>query len=737
MTIAGDELHPEAITSGWLANLYEHASGGWLTLFAIDRVTGARSTEWHRVDDLDGLTDKAHALATTCCVWFGVATRAERLVGKRGGAEHCVEVPALWVDLDVAGDVHAQTNLPPTLDAAMLILDRFPLEPTAVIDSGHGLQAWWFLDEPAAADDVADMLDRWRVTWDRVSGSYHVDNVFDLPRIMRVPGTWNRKTDPRLVEVLSVDYSRRYGLGEIVDLLDEVPLPEPRALPPTKWTGNEGLPGQVFNNTVTAHQVLTRLGFIEHHRDSDGTHYTRPGKDLRDGSSVTVYDEDGHATVWSDTVASQWPGVEVRRPYDAFGLYAAMNHGADFHAAASELEREGFGTLAPSEIDLESLLAPTVEVVEDAPPALMQIRWVDTYLTDPPPIEDPVIEGLLNAGEFMVIGAERGIGKTWLGYNIASVLTTGGSLFGRLNVPKRRRVLYMQGELDETQAASRWRMLHDIDPFGLSDKVLPHVAESFDSVRFRVVRRRVSSKMPGQTMSDEYLDAVIDPEFERTIKEHGVDVVVIDPWAVFFSGNESSNDEVEAVLSKLREIAQRLGVSFIIFAHFGKSREFAEPEDLWRGASRLADWAANRVTITRHYSDKKVKQLGLERREARRFADLHFLRRGAPLDDFSMHLEPNGWWVHWEPEEDEETTGTETCADEIVSALRKCDAPVSGAEVCRLVLARREGNQPSKKDVEGMSSNTFAKHIDVLQRLGTVRKVGVKWQLTDLDAELV
>lgn len=338
-------------------------------------------------------------------------------------------------------------------------------------------------------------------------------------------------------------------------------------------------------------------------------------------------------------------------------------------------------------------------------PRLLNIRWTDTYASDPPPVEDPVVEGLLNAGEFMVVGAERGIGKTWLGYNIASLLATGsGPLFGRLPVPKARKVLYLQGELDETQAAGRWKMLHgDGLDFGAAE--LPQVAESFDPVRFRVVRRRRNYKGPEESFSDEYLDASIDEQLEATIDALGIEVVIVDPWAVFLQGNENSNDEVEAVLSKLREIGMRNNVAFIIFHHLGKARDYAEPEDMWRGASRLADWAANRVTIVRHYSDKKAADLGLERRDARRYADLKFLRRGAPLDDFSVHLDADGWWRHWTPEAED---GVGDTYDQLL---------LDALHVHGVFRSSKDAGEKA-----GMSPNTANKHLEILLNRGLVRR---------------
>lgn len=660
-------------TRAWLDYLYGHIESGWLTLFAVDRTSENRYTDWFHIDDLDNAANRAIERSSTCCVWFGVATRTERLVGKRGGAEYCAQVPALWIDVDVADDVHAAEELPANRDEAHAIIDAFPIAPTAVIDSGHGLQAWWVLAEAAEATEIASVLPRWNATWQTLAAPRHIDNVFDLPRIMRLPGTLNHKAEPVAVEIIDADWGRLYDLSELDELLEDPPQPKtPRV--ESRWTGTEGLPGQVFNTTHSGGELLTRMGFELDHTDSSGDHYRRPGKSKGQGSSATVY-PDGHTTIWSDTVVTQHPALEVRRPYDPFGLYACVEHDGNFAAAAAELERQGYGTLAPADLPAdETLFSPGLRGENTPTPtsAALRIRWVDTYPTNPPPDPDPIIEGLINAGEFTVIGAERGIGKTWLGYNLASLLTTATEpLFGRLTIPISRNVLYLQGELDETQAWVRWRMLHQpgtpFDPV-----VLPHIAESFDRVAMRVIERRSQVTIDGATHSDTFTDATIDARLEQAIEDHSIDVVIVDPWAVYFGGNENSNDQVEAVLAELRRIGMRRRVAWVILHHFGKSRDQAEPEDLWRGASRLADWAANRVTISRHYSAKQAAERDLTRAEARRFADLHFLRRGAPLDGFSIHLDHSGWWREWVSEGDEGFSRRTTLTrNDVLEALRE------------------------------------------------------------------
>lgn len=350
-----DPSTDRSLAGAWLDYLYGDVEDGWLTLFSLDRSTGERYTDWFSVDDLDKAATRAIGRSSTCCVWFGVATRTERLVGKRGGAEHCAHVPALWVDVDVADEVHAAEGLPADRDEAHKIIDAFPIPPTAVVDSGHGLQAWWVLAEPADADDVARVLPRWNATWQALAAPHHIDNVFDLPRIMRLPGTLNRKTEPAAVKIIEADWDRLHDLSDLDEELRDPPAPEPRTTR-RQWTGNEGLPGQVFSETHTGGEILARMGFELDHTDTLGEHWRRPGKTKGQGSSATVYAEDGHTTIWSDTVTARFPALEVRRPYDPFGLYACVEHSGDHRAAAAELERQGYGTLSINELPADEAL---------------------------------------------------------------------------------------------------------------------------------------------------------------------------------------------------------------------------------------------------------------------------------------------------------------------------------------------------------------------------------------------
>lgn len=338
----------------WLHQLYGTAETGWVTLFTIDRATGRPATDWAPVDQLDTLAAAAATREPHSCVWFGVATRTNRLDGaRRGGTADCSQLPGLWVDIDIAGPGHRGAGrLARDRHHAHQLVDTFPLSPTAVIDTGGGLQAWWLFDELADLDDhTLTMLAAWGTTWARLGDQLgiDVDNVFDAPRIMRLPGTTNRKEDlARPVTATTVAFDRRYGLDDLDQHLDAAPQPpQHRTASQVPYIGPER-PGDAYSLRHTGGDLLQRHGFTLARTDRSGDeHWVRPGKDAREGTSATVYAEDGHTTIWSSTVVASWPALEVNRPYDPFGLYTCIEHAGDFATATSTLRGLGYGAPQP------------------------------------------------------------------------------------------------------------------------------------------------------------------------------------------------------------------------------------------------------------------------------------------------------------------------------------------------------------------------------------------------------
>lgn len=291
----------------------------------------------------------------------------------------------------------------------------------------------------------------------------------------------------------------------------------------------------------------------------------------------------------------------------------------------------------------EQITPPTARPTEDT----LTLRWVHDALDNPPPEPPELVEGFMRAGEILAVAAPRSIGKSWLTYNLAALLDRGeGQFLGQLPVRQKVKTLIAQGEIDEWNAWDRWRFMLDGQPRPDS------VAETFDRWRIRMMQRRnVTSDGQGTSFTDNWFDALLDPKIENTIREHDFGLLIVDPWAVYYGGQENSNDEAERALDKLRDLAVTTGCAVLIIHHIrGRAMgDGLEPEDMWRGASRLADWASTRVTLLPHYKTEKAwVAAGKNRQQARRFCDVHFMRRGKATDDFSIEYDPrSGWWRSW------------------------------------------------------------------------------------------
>lgn len=114
---------------------------------------------------------------------------------KRGDEDVVSYQTALVTDIDVFGAAHKSGNLAADFNEAKSFL---PFPPSILINSGHGLQAYYLFDEPlSVTDDNREEIKRRNnrlldVIRAKAAGK-QIDGVGDLPRILRTPGTFNYK----------------------------------------------------------------------------------------------------------------------------------------------------------------------------------------------------------------------------------------------------------------------------------------------------------------------------------------------------------------------------------------------------------------------------------------------------------------------------------------------------------------------------------------------------------------
>jgi len=136
-------------------------------------------------------------------VYYGVTLRRPGLPpAQRGTKADLLAATCFWLDIDTESPVHAAKNLPKTQAEVNDLLVDLGVAPDQVVSSGHGYHVYWFLEEPVplvTPEDVA-RFERVLLSWQQKAKAlaakrgWHLDITADATRVLRLPGTYNRKT---------------------------------------------------------------------------------------------------------------------------------------------------------------------------------------------------------------------------------------------------------------------------------------------------------------------------------------------------------------------------------------------------------------------------------------------------------------------------------------------------------------------------------------------------------------
>lgn len=156
---------------------------------------------WSRLDEIPDIVDWLHALNGSeqqrVHAYFGANPRKAK---GQSQAEGVALARCVFADFD--GGVGLE-------DAwAKIKAAGFPM-PTAILESGGGVHAWWRLDQPMTDQNA------WHERMKAIASALGSDqSVCDWPRIMRLPGFINWKHEQRPLAVLAdADPTRVYPLA--------------------------------------------------------------------------------------------------------------------------------------------------------------------------------------------------------------------------------------------------------------------------------------------------------------------------------------------------------------------------------------------------------------------------------------------------------------------------------------------------------------------------------------------
>jgi hypothetical protein len=364
---------------------------------------GKRSAWFQDLDAAAAYVERAKAEDTYVGVALSVTDRG---IASRCSNDTACGLVGLWADIDVdypGAHKDATKVLPKTIDDAMKIIEAVGLEPSVIISSGHGLQAWWqfpaawIFNSTAEREQAYDLSFRW-IYWIKAKAKelgWDVDAVFDLARVLRVPGTVNCK-EPRKqvpVEILQLNDEHRYAVEDFNQVLGDF-RPQ-RARPSSRRDQPDG--EHHYDINPKANPPLEKFEALRDvdRRFEQSWNHTR--RDLAD-QSASSYDM-SLATIaasadWDDQeivdlliACRRKHGVDLKLRYDYYDRTLARARAALHQERREEHIQEAIRTVTDL-VDADAVADHKAEVVSFLSDAIfdgkLQIKRVVGQVGDPP-----------------------------------------------------------------------------------------------------------------------------------------------------------------------------------------------------------------------------------------------------------------------------------------------------------------------------------------------------------------
>jgi hypothetical protein len=343
--------------------------------------------------------------------------------------------------------------------------------------------------------------------------------------------------------------------------LDEFPPTVAEDLIPSDPCGR---PGDDFNERGDVRALLERHGWVRV-RPGENEYWRRPGKDA--GWSATL--KAGVFYVFSANAAP----FEPNRGYSPFGVFARLEYGGDFRAAAAALRSQGFGQALTQPntngVDVSRLVNP--------PPRRHRLSARRVSTVDREQL-DWLWPGRIPLGKLTLLAGDPGLGKSLVTLDIAARVSTGRPWPDCPLLP---------------QPVGEVLLFNSED--GLEDTTAPRLDKAgADDTRIIAVEG-VEVFAGGDKPTRVYFSLEHHlPQLEEALAEWpDVRLIVIDPISAYCGQTDShKNAEVRALLAPLADLAGRSHAAIVAVTHLNKT---GGPKAVYRAMGSLAFAAASRA----------------------------------------------------------------------------------------------------------------------------------------------
>lgn len=499
-------------------------------------------------------------------VWEGVAPLLDELsregfalffVVNAGGrkAEQIDRVRAVFVDLDGA-------PLGPVLACA--------LEPHAVVETSPGhWHAYW----------VTDGLDlrQFETVQRAIAARFDGDpTVHDLPRVMRLPGSWHRKTDtPHRVRIVhesgAQPYSAERVLAEFLGNGPAVASPARSAAPASLGSVPAGVRHMPDAQRV---ELFDALRFLAERGSTwspdDRSAWVRVGMALKEFGQAGL-------EIWTEwsRQSSKFDEVDQRRTWATLKPATGTNH---LRVESIFLAAHALGWSAPA--TKENLPAPRK-------PAL---RVFDRYTKHEP--TRFAVDRIFPRRAVTLWSGHGGVGKSTLLLGACACFAASTSWFGL--AVEGGRALYLSLEDEGATVAERLDRLipaYDLDP----DRVYPNLTmvDAPESTRAALISECYSDR-GGLTVER------TETFFELREMARGHDLIVIDGLSDAFDFEINTGRYSKKAIAALTDLARECNAAVVLVCHVNRQTvQQGTRGHSYAGSAALHNAARSRVAIIR------------------------------------------------------------------------------------------------------------------------------------------
>jgi hypothetical protein len=250
-------------------------------------------------------------------IYFCTSLQSKVKVNKQGKPKvvrlqaNVLAMRSIFLDVDVKPPPKGYNTLTEALDAISQFTDAANLPaPTALVGSGGGVHVYWISDRPLSLEEWKPYAEGLKTAALKFGIRCDAGCTIDSARVLRVPGTINRKIDPprpvRLLGLQEKDYDFKTDLAHLANLTtisgDKRPV-----LPADTLSGFSGQPAGAFAGLSSESlaegitqkdkprdwtQLVDECAFFRTALETGGKEYDQPQWNL--STLLATFLENGH-----------------------------------------------------------------------------------------------------------------------------------------------------------------------------------------------------------------------------------------------------------------------------------------------------------------------------------------------------------------------------------------------------------------------------------------------------------